>query len=155
MALLKVNSASLSAVANALRAARSTNSLLTFPTGFVSAIESLASGGGIQLACGVQTIAQTTTFSVNNLAFTPTNALLLLVKRSTTKGVLASAVANPGAMETVVYGSFTNPTSGLITNITANYFNFGPNSATYVTPSTFTIYGTYFYLVWRSEEAQT
>ena len=155
MALLKVNSDSLTAVANALRAAKSSNSTFAFPAGFVSAIQSLASGGGIQLVCGLQTIAQTDVFTLNNLSFTPTNGLFLLVKRSTTKGMLINAVANPGAMETPVYGAFANPSSGLITNVSTNNFTFSQNSVTYTTPSTFNIYGTYFYLFWRSEEAQT
>ena len=154
MSLLKVNSDSLTAVANALRAAKNSNSTFAFPAGFVSAIQSFASGGGIRLVCGVQVVAQTDVFTINNLSFTPTNGLLLLVKRATTKGMLINAVADPGAMETPIYGSFANPNSGLITNVSTNNFTFSQNSATYTTPATFNVYGTYFYLFWRNEEAQ-
>ena len=157
MALLKVNPASLISVANALRTAANTEGTLTFPAGFVSAIESLSSGGsgGTPVAIGVQNVAQTASFTVSGLPFTPTNALLVLVRRSVTKGVLVSAVSDSGYTEATANGEFTNATSGLITNIGSNNFTFGQDSMTYTCPSSFNVYGVYFYLIWRSEEAQS
>lgn len=153
MATLKVNSASLTSVANALRTAGNTADELTFPAGFVSAIESLSgSTGGVQMAVGTQTLSSAASLTVENLPFTPNRAVLLLIRRSTTKGVLVNAVSDPGSSATA-YGAYTNSTSGYISTINTNNFTFGQNSMTYTAASTYTIYGIYLYLVWRDEEA--
>ena len=100
MATLKVNSASLTSIANALRTAGNTADELTFPAGFVSAIESLSgSTGDVQMAVGTQTLSSAASLTVENLPFTPNRAVLLLIRRSTTKGVLVNAVA-PGPIDT-------------------------------------------------------
>lgn len=153
MAVVKVDTASLTAVANALRTAANQSDPIAFPAGFVSAIAGLSSGG-VQLVAGTENIAQTTTFTVSGLPFTPTNALLMLLRRTTTKGILVSAISDPDYPAATAYGSYANTTSGLVTNINASNFTFGQNSVTYTTPGTYTVYGVYFYMIWRSEEAQ-
>ena len=57
MATRKVDDSSLTAIANALRTATKTSSRLTFPDGFVSAIENL-SAGGTQTLRGTATIEE-------------------------------------------------------------------------------------------------
>ncbi len=156
MATLKVDSASLSAVANALRTAKGTNSTFLFPDEFVSAIGSLSSGGSnSQFVCGMQNVSQTDTFVVNNLQFTPTHALILLFRRTSTKGVLVNAVSDPGDSEGTSYGIYSAFSNGYINNITTNNFTFGPNVMIYSAPGTCTINGLYFYLIWRSTGGQS
>lgn len=155
MALLTVNDSSLTSVANALRSAGNTSQTLLFPQDFLSAIRSISSEGGSTVEAGFQNVAQSSSFSLPNLPFTPTNALLLLLRRSTTKGVLVCAVSDSGYTENNAFGIFTSFSSGYITNISSNGFVFGPNSMIYTAPSTFNIYGLYFYLVWRDTGDRT
>ena len=152
MATLKVNSASLTAVANAIRTAADTDDTLTFPAGFVSAIEGLSGGsGGTQFVIGAQNVAETDSLTIGDLPFEPTDALILLTRRSTTKGVLVNATSNPHYTAASAYGAYTNGTSGYITNISANNFTFGEDSVTYTSTSAFSIYGVYLYLIWHEE----
>ena len=155
MAACKVDTASLTAVADAIRTAAGSSASLTFPGDFVDAIEGLSSGGGSQLVTGVQTLTNATDFTLTNLPFTPTNVLLLLVRRVTTKGVLVTAITPPDPQATNGFGLYTNNNSGLIANLSADSFVLGDRSVTFHAGASYVISGVYFYAVWRSEEEGT
>lgn len=157
MALRKVEESSLTAVADAIRTAADSNAPLTFPADFVSAIEGLsgASGGGTPFVCGAQNVESTSSLTIDDLPFTPTDAAVFLIRRSTTKGALVSAVSNPRYTAAAAYGTYTNNSSGYISNITSSIITLGTNSVTLQTTSAYSIVGVYFYVIWRSEEAGT
>lgn len=87
MALKKIDDTQLTTLANAIRAKGGTSDPLTFPDGFVSAIESIASeggsSGGVQMLTGTQTIEFDTEAEdgemimvVNDVPFTADGAIV-------------------------------------------------------------------------------
>lgn len=66
-----VKDTELTSVANAIRTAGGTNSLLNFPNGFVSAVGNIGSGGSSDLSTATMTIARGT-YATTHLVIFPT-----------------------------------------------------------------------------------
>lgn len=107
MGMLAVNENSLTSVANAIRTAGGTQAELTFPAGFVSAIEAISGGGG---GGGITPITGSVTPSAENTAIsfgqTVSKYVFIIEMDSTSK---ASLIASGTSGNRLYYGMFLYP----------------------------------------------